>query len=132
MSKHCTKATVLIVDDNADAVEALAQILEYEGFDVVTASDGREALNYLRTSPRPDVILLDLMMPVMDGWQVRRELAKSPMLANMPVVVMTALAEGAQIDADAIIAKPIDLKRLLRVIDELLGGRGDSDGSPAL
>jgi len=132
MSKHCAKATVLIVDDNADAVEALAQILEYEGFDVVTASDGREALNYLRTSPRPDVILLDLMMPVMDGWQVRRELAKSPMLANMPVVVMTALAEGAQIDADSIIAKPIDLKRLLRVIDELLGGRGDSDGSPAL
>jgi CheY-like chemotaxis protein len=130
MTKNNAKATVLVVDDNADAVEALAQILEYEGFNVVTALDGREALDYLRTSPLPDLILLDLMMPVMDGWQVRRELANTPMLASMPVIVMTALAGGAQIDADAIIAKPIDLKRLLQVMDELLGRREDSQGSP--
>src|SRR5690348_14933265 len=129
MTKHNAKATVLVVDDNADAVEALAQILEYEGFDVVTALDGREALDYLRTSPLPDLILLDLMMPVMDGWQVRRELANTPMLASVPVIVMTALAGGAQIDADAIIAKPIDLKRLLQVIDELLSRRGETQGS---
>ncbi|MGA7763276.1 MAG: response regulator [Candidatus Binataceae bacterium] len=123
------KPTVLVVDDNTDAVEALAQILEYEGYAVATAYDGREALDYLGGHPPPDLIVLDLMMPVMNGWELRAELAKLPAFAKVPIVVMTALAEAAEIEADAIVAKPIDLKRLLLIMDRLLARRADTDGS---
>ena len=123
------KPTVLVVDDNTDAVEALGQILEYEGYAVATAYDGREALDYLGGHPPPDLIVLDLMMPVMNGWELRAELAKLPAFAKVPIVVMTALAEAAEIEADAIVAKPIDLKRLLLIMDRLLARRADTDGS---
>ena len=98
----------------------MAQILEYEGYAVATAYDGREALEYLRGHPTPDLIVLDLMMPVMNGWELRAELAKVPAFAKVPIVVMTALAQAAKIEADAIVAKPIDLKRLLLIMDRLL------------
>jgi CheY-like chemotaxis protein len=126
-----TSATpsVLVVDDNVDAVDALGQILEYEGYTVATAYDGREALEYLRRHPAPNLIVLDLMMPIMNGWELRAELAKVPALAKIPIVVMTALAQAAKIEADAIVAKPIDLKRLLLIMNGLLGGRADADGS---
>jgi len=123
------KPTVLVVDDNTDAVDALAQILEYEGYAVATAYDGREALEYLGDHPTPDLIVLDLMMPIMNGWELRAELAKVPAFAKVPIVVMTALAQEAEIEADAIVAKPIDLKRLLLIMDRLLARRADTDGS---
>ena len=126
------RPTVLVVDDNADAVAALAQILEYEGYIVATAYDGREALQYLAAHPLPGLIILDLMMPVMNGWEFRAKIAKLPNYANVPIVVMTALAEAAEIDAAAIIPKPYDLKRLLRVMDHLLIRDGDSDGSRSI
>jgi CheY-like chemotaxis protein len=123
------KPTVLVVDDSTDAVEALAQILEYEGYAVATAYDGRAALEYLGGHPTPDLIVLDLMMPIMNGWELRAELAKVPAFAKVPIVVMTALAQAAKIEADAIVAKPIDLKRLLLIMDRLLAGRADTNGS---
>ena len=126
------KPTVLVVDDNIDAVDALSQILEYEGYAVATAHDGREALEYLGSHPTPDLIVLDLMMPIMSGWELRAELAKVPALAKVPIVVMTALAQAAEIEADAILAKPIDLKRLLLVMDRLLASRADTDGSMSI
>jgi CheY-like chemotaxis protein len=126
------KPTVLVVDDNIDAVDALSQILEYEGYAVATAHDGREALEYLGSHPTPDLIVLDLMMPIMSGWELRAELAKVPALAKVPIVVMTALAQAAEIEADAILAKPIDLKRLLLVMDRLLASRADTDGSTSI
>lgn len=126
------RSTILVIDDNADAVTALAQILEYEGYSVATAYDGREALQYLATHPLPGLIILDLMMPVMNGWEFRATLAKQPNYANVPVVIVTALAEAAEIDAAAIIPKPIDLKRLLGVVDRLLVSDADSDGSRSI
>lgn len=120
MTVRADNPTVLVVDDNTDAVAALAQILEYEGYAVATAYDGRQALGYLGGHPAPELIILDLMMPVMSGWELRLELDKIPALANVPIVVMTALAEAAKIEADAIVAKPIDLKRLLCIMDRLL------------
>ena len=110
----------------------MAQILEYEGYIVATAYDGREALQYLAAHPLPGLIILDLMMPVMNGWEFRARIAKLPNYANVPIVVMTALAEAAEIDAAAIIPKPIDLKRLLRVMDRLLIRDADSDGSRSI
>jgi CheY-like chemotaxis protein len=120
MSMRADRPTVLVVDDNADAVAALAQILENEGYAVATAYDGREALGYLSDNPPPSLIILDLMMPVMNGWELRIELDKIPALVDVPIVVVTALAEAAEIDAAAIVPKPIDLKRLLGIMDRLL------------
>jgi CheY-like chemotaxis protein len=105
---------VLVVEDDSMLRESLAEILECEGFAPAVAKDGREALHLLRNDHVvPVVILLDLMMPVMNGWQFREEQLADVALASFPVIVMTAMdPEG--IRADAFVRKPFD-------IDELLG-----------
>ena len=127
MAARANKQTILLVEDNADALEALTQILEHEGYLVATACEGHQALDYLARHPAPNLIMLDLMMPGMNGWEFRSELAKVPAFANVPIVVMTALADSAKIIADAIVSKPIDLQRLLRIMEGLLDERADSD-----
>jgi CheY-like chemotaxis protein len=82
--------TILIVDDEPDLVSALAELLEYEGHAVATATDGDDALNQLRQGLRPGVIILDLMIPRMNGWYFRREQLKDDDLKEIPVVVLTA------------------------------------------
>jgi CheY-like chemotaxis protein len=82
--------TVLIVDDDASVLDALGELLESEGYAVVTALNGREALERLRGGLRPCVILLDLMMPVMDGWDFRQEQVKDRDLKDIPIVIVTA------------------------------------------
>jgi CheY-like chemotaxis protein len=112
---HCP---VLIVEDDEDLREMMAHLLTLEGFEAATAANGREALAYLRTSGKPDVILLDLMMPVMDGWEFRRQLQADPKLAPVPVIVLSALdhARGANVDAAAFLKKPLDFDRLLHLV----------------
>jgi CheY-like chemotaxis protein len=109
---------VLIVEDDDSAREALSDCLEMEGFTVAAARNGREALDYLHQSPPPKVILLDLYMPVMTGWEFREAQKKDAAIANIPVVVVTAFGSGMtkQIDANVIMHKPLDLDRLLTVI----------------
>src|SRR5438128_8871587 len=82
---------VLIVEDDADLRDMMAQLLTIEGFSATTVANGREALDYLTRGDRPDVILLDLMMPVMDGWEFRRTQLADPALADVPVIVLSAL-----------------------------------------
>src|SRR5262245_40011816 len=84
--------SVLIVDDDLDILEGLAELLEFEGYVVSTAFDGQAALNHLRGGLRPSVILLDLMMPGMNGWDFRAEQMKDVDLRDIPVVVITAAA----------------------------------------
>jgi CheY-like chemotaxis protein len=109
--------TVLVVEDDFDLCDALVPILEYEGHRVVSAANGREALDRLQTMPRPSVILLDLMMPVMDGEQFRAEQLRDPSLASIPVVVLSAHAQAeeraARIGAVACLRKPLDIDVLL-------------------
>src|SRR5690349_16993945 len=81
---------VLVVDDDADIRETVSLILEDEGYEVQSAQDGAAALGVLRAGPLPDVILLDLMMPVMNGWQFREQQTRDPRLAAIPVVVLSA------------------------------------------
>jgi CheY-like chemotaxis protein len=81
---------VLIVEDNEATREALALLLQIGGYTTAEAADGREALAYLRSHEPPRLVLLDLMMPVMDGWEFLRERRKDPALAAIPVVLFTA------------------------------------------
>lgn len=119
MAMHAvrTERTILLVDDDHDVTEALSSVLQDEGYDVVTASNGHEALLYLKThSPRPSLILLDLMMPVMDGYEFRIEQRRDPMIAAIPVVVLTVGTMGervAEMGVTGHLRKPFDLERLL-------------------
>ncbi len=110
---------VLVVEDDEGIRDALCDLLESEGFDVFSAVHGRDALDKLRgQGARPDVILLDLMMPVMDGWAFRSEQQKDPGLADIPVVVITASrqADLASLNPRAFLKKPIDFDELLRAL----------------
>ena len=108
---------VLIVEDDEDLREMMAQLLTIEGFKAATVANGREALDYLHAN-KPDVILLDLMMPVMDGWEFRRQQIADPDLAQVPVIVLSALdqSRAAIVDAAAFLKKPLDFDRLLRLV----------------
>jgi CheY-like chemotaxis protein len=111
--------SVMIVEDDHDTREMLERFLQLEGFDVRTAANGEVALASLRSGPRPCVILLDLMMPVMNGWQFREAQTRQPDIAGVPVVVVTAA--GPQhaipaIDADGWLSKPVDFDKLLATI----------------
>jgi CheY-like chemotaxis protein len=112
--------TILVVEDDFDIREALIQILDAEGYPVAGASNGQEALQYLRANEHPRLILLDLMMPIMDGWQFRVEQQRDPTLSSIPVVVISADAsvqqKAASIDAAGFLKKPIDLDILLDTI----------------
>ncbi len=106
-------AEVLIVEDDDSARAALGDIFNFEGFRVAYACNGKEALEYLHDSPPPCVILLDLQMPVMDGWQFRREQKKDQKLADIPVIGITAFDATGALDGVAILHKPIDVDNLL-------------------
>jgi len=113
---HCP---VLIVEDDADLREMMAQLLTLEGFQAATVANGREALEYLHSSEhKPDVILLDLMMPVMDGWEFRRKQQSDPHVADVPVIVLSALdqSRASDVAADAFLKKPLDFDRLLQLV----------------
>ena len=114
-----TRKSVLIVDDDLDIREVLSETLADRGFDVATAANGLEALGKLRElSVRPSVILLDLMMPIMDGWEFRRRQASNPAIANVPVIVLSTLdqARAANVSAEAFLKKPLDFDRLLQLV----------------
>jgi CheY-like chemotaxis protein len=119
MSATGACAGILVVDDDQDIRDSLREVLEDEGYQVACVANGREALDYLKTaSPRPCVILLDLMMPVMDGWQFRREQKQDPEIADIPLVVITATGKRqVLIDAADLVMKPLDLNRLFETIE---------------
>lgn len=111
---------VLVVDDDDDVRACLAEVLGDEGYLVHTASNGREALDALRDEGlRPDVIVLDMMMPVMDGWAFRAEQLKIAELAGIPVIVFTAYGAGAveELNAAAFLKKPLRLDALLAAVE---------------
>jgi len=112
--------TVLIVEDDNDISDVLTQILQYEGYAVNTVGNGLEALEFLRKSEPPGLILLDLMMPVMDGWQFRAEQQKDPELAKIPVVIVSAdgrvYQKATSIGAAGYLKKPIELETLLDIV----------------
>ena len=119
---------ILIVEDDADIREALALTLRDGGFEVASAANGKEGLEQLQNGPRPDLIVLDLMMPVMDGWQFRREQQRDLRWASIPVVIVSADGSVRQkataISAEGFVKKPIDPGVLMETVVANLTGRG--------
>ncbi len=115
-----TPPCVLVVEDNPDARAAFEALLQQKGFGVVTAGDGEEALEVLRSGLKPRLILLDLMMPRKDGWQFREEQIADPQLAAFPVVVLSGAGQleryMPQLEVDCFLEKPVDVERLLEVV----------------
>ncbi|HEX2094901.1 MAG TPA: response regulator [Longimicrobiaceae bacterium] len=123
------QATILVVDDNRDNVEILRAFLESRGYVVAEAADGRSALAKME-QVRPALVLLDVMMPGMDGWQVCRTIKSHPDYGATKVVMVTAKGgfedkfEGLRSGADDYVVKPVDLKELAEKVERNLAARG--------
>ena len=125
-----SKGSILVVDDNPDNVEILRAFLESRGYTVAVAAEGRAALARME-QVRPELVLLDVMMPGMDGWQVCRTIKNHPELgATTRVVMVTAKGafedkhEGLRSGADDYVVKPVDFKDLLGKVERNLAARG--------
>jgi CheY-like chemotaxis protein len=113
---------VLVVDDDEDFRAVLSEILGARGYDVHTAADGGEALALLRAGLSPSIILLDLRMPGMSGWQFRREQRRDPELADIPVLVLSGGSPqhvSSTLGSIDMLPKPIDLDDLTAMISRL-------------
>lgn len=124
MSIPLPPKTVLLIDDDTDIRETLAEVIAEQGFAVVTARNGEEGIRIALERP-PSLIFLDLMMPVMSGWDVRPAMKRIPELAEIPVVVLSGVDDVHQqvtyLDVDGYLRKPIDVKILLEVVKSYCG-----------
>ncbi len=120
MAAPHTGKRVLLVEDDFLLREMLTMLLAGEGYMVATAADGEDALRRLRTYERPDLILLDLMMPHMDGWRFRQEQQRDPNLAPIPVVVFSAAGDverkSSALAARSYLQKPVESRTLLDTV----------------
>jgi CheY-like chemotaxis protein len=117
MSAHAQAGKrILLVEDDEITRGAIKMVLEWEGYQVDCAANGQEALDYLRHEGEPALILLDVMMPVLDGEQFRQEQKRDPHLARIPVVVVSALEAAGGLDVAGHVQKPFQVEELLAVI----------------
>lgn len=125
------KSKVLIVDDDPSIVVGLKFLMEQDGYEVLVAYDGETALS-LAISERPDLILLDIMLPVMDGFTVCETLRKTPESREIKIVFLTAkgneedIARGLILGGDAYLTKPYANQTIVTTVRDLLGGRHES------
>jgi CheY-like chemotaxis protein len=111
------RGRVVIIEDDQAIRETLGMYLEGEGYEVAYAADGKEGLELLKNISKPGLILLDLLMPVMDGWQFLEQLARDSTLASIPVAIVTAYADRAHgIKGRVILKKPVDLEALSTLV----------------
>jgi two-component system, chemotaxis family, chemotaxis protein CheY len=116
------KPVVLVVDDDVDVREALADLLNEAGYRSVCKPDGREALKYLHKHGPPAAVLLDLFMPAMNGWEFMDRLKATPRLAGVPVIMVTANQPhwGYPVRESMVLRKPVDPDRLLDLLRALV------------
>jgi CheY-like chemotaxis protein len=112
--------SVLVIEDDATTRDAMSIALEDEGYSVTGVANGQEALQHLRRAAPPNLILLDLMMPIMNGWEFRKQQAQDPALQSIPVVVVSADTgvpqKAAALGATDYLIKPVDLEKLLEAV----------------
>ncbi|MBL8794181.1 MAG: response regulator [Planctomycetia bacterium] len=113
--------TILVAEDDAVTREGLASILQRAGYTVAGAAHGQEALDYLLAHSCPQLILLDMLMPVLDGWLFLRELRRLPGCAEIPVIVVTGMSVASPewtqaLGAVALVRKPVDVGHLLEIV----------------
>ena len=112
---------ILLVEDHSDTSAALYHILTSRGYSVLTADDGQQALDLLDRGIRPRLILVDLMLPEVSGWDLLRYLQSDPELRFVPTVVITGVSrDQVRVIADAVFHKPLDYARLASTIDDLV------------
>jgi len=115
-----SRKSILVVEDDAATRDAVALVLEDEGYSVTGVANGQEALHHLRRTPLPNLIVLDLMMPVMNGWEFRKQQTQDPALKAIPVLVISAdgavSQTAAALGAKDYLRKPIDLDLLLEAV----------------
>jgi len=118
-------ASVLVVDDDPNLVRLMSKFLKLEGFSPIGAANGQEALTYLRGGGDASVILLDLRMPVMDGWTFRREQKGDPGIANIPIVILSGVETDHvhELDAAAAFHKPVSFPEIVGVVRRLCEAR---------
>ena len=110
---------ILLVDDDKGTLAALGDLLTMDGYAVETAGNGEEALSLLRNSDQfPDLIILDLFMPVLDGWEFLARREQDPNLKRIPVMVVSAV--NTPVHADAVVRKPIDLRLFFETVPRLI------------
>jgi CheY-like chemotaxis protein len=113
---------ILVVEDDNSIRELLVELLQSEGYEVASAVNGLEGLKYLQTQKNPDLILIDLMMPVMDGYAFRTEQMKNAQWSKIPVVVMSAEANAKEkmksFGITAFLAKPVELDTILKTVEQ--------------
>ena len=130
-------ARILVVDDDQVIQQLLKVNLELEGYEVEVASDGEEALRSFGAF-QPNLVLLDIMMPKMDGWEVSRRLKDRPGAGSVPIVLLSARAQdsdvkrGSEIGVAAYVTKPFDPIALLDLVADLLARRGYQGATPRL
>ena len=126
---------ILIADDDPVIIKLLQVNLEMEGYDVVTADDGQDAVEKAIVA-LPDLIILDIMMPRMDGWTARGELLKQPTLKDVPVIFLSARAQQADVrkgyeaGVAEYVTKPFDPIELLEVVEKILSGTYERPDEP--
>jgi two-component system alkaline phosphatase synthesis response regulator PhoP len=118
-------AKLLVVDDEENILMILKDSLQFSGFDVVTATNGEEAL-VMVAKENPDLMVLDIGMPKLDGWEVCRRLKGNDQTKHLPIIILTAYAQtsdkrkGMELGADRFVTKPCDLTDLVKEINDLL------------
>jgi len=117
------RCAALVIDDDQDIRETLRDIIEAEGYPVVCASNGQEALSLLTKGFRPGLIVLDLMMPVMSGWDFLMKLRQSHTLSEIPVAVISASGvRSTPSGATHLVRKPLELDAVLDLVHEYCRG----------
>jgi len=120
-----TRRVVMIVDDDTEIREALADVLVDRGYTVIEACDGQQALDRLTNGQRPHAIFFDLWMPVMDGWQLLQALLDNPSLSRIPRVILTAARgqKARELNVTEVLTKPVRLEQMLGLVERLTAQR---------
>src|SRR5215468_3103577 len=125
---------VLLVEDNEESRDGLSRHLRRKGYEVLTAVDGRQGLDAARAAP-PDLVLMDMSLPVLDGWEATRQLKADPQTRHIPVIALTAHAMAGDREkalaagCDEYDTKPVEFDRLLGKIQALLGASAPTGGA---